>query len=567
MQGLSAPSFLCASLALASAAHAQAGLPRPCNGQAISRIEIITRSPYEGNGGQWWSAPLRTASQLHVTTQPGVVRRFLLQFETEPCSERLRSESERLLRAQPFIGDARIEVLADTLDGVIWRVTTTDELTTIVSIRADTDAPWLTGLTLGEGNVGGAGMLVQASWRDGADRHHWGARVVDYQVMGYPWIMEVSGSRRDVGYDEYGVSLMEPFLTDERQAAWRVSVARRSELFDFYRGDEAPFALSLTSEFGTLGGLMRIGRPGRLALLGMALTHERSTTAAPPPSRRLAELDYDSIASPFAGRSNSRVNVLWGFRMVEYLRVERFDALNGVQDMQRGAQVGFVFGRSLPALGSREEDVLVATDLYVGGGSHRRFISLQARGEGRHNRDASEWDGMLASATLTLHHRLHPRHTLTAQANWSGGWHQLVPFQLPLGSRDGGVRGYRDSRDAGGRRAVVSLEDRWYLGSVRRQADLAVAAFIDAGAVRAGDAPYGVDSPVRVGAGVALLGAFPPGSRRTWRVDLAAPLSPDPHAGWEVRMSVTNILRSWREPPEVTRSREQAVPIGLFSWP
>lgn len=567
MQWLSAPLLFWAAIAWATPAAAQAGQPQPCHGQAISRIEITTRPPYDGNGEEWWSAPLRTASQMHVPTQPGVIRRFLLQFETEPCNERLRSESERLLRAQPFIGDARIDVVGDSLDGVIWRVRTVDELTAIISVRADTDAPWLTGLTLGEGNVGGSGTLAQGSWRDGADRQHWGARIVDYQFLGYPWIMELSGFRRDVGYDEYSLSVMEPFLTDERRAAWRVSVARRSELFDFYPGEAEPFALSLTNEFGTLGGLMRVGRPGRLALLGLALTHERSTTSAPPPSRRVAELNYDSIASPFTGRNNSRINVLWGLRMVEYLRVERFDALNGVQDMQRGAQVGFVFGRSLPAVGSREEDVLVSTDLYAGTGSPRSFVALQARGEGRSNRGAHDWDGILASATLTAHHRLHPRHTITAQANWSGGWRQLVPFQLPLGSRDGGVRGYSDSREAGGRRAVLSLEDRWYLGSVRRQADVGVAAFVDVGAVRAGDAPFGVDSPVRVGAGVALLGAFPPGSRRTWRFDVAAPLTSDGRSGWEVRFSATNVMRPWREPPEVARSREQAVPIGLFSWP
>lgn len=539
-----------------------------CRGQEISAVEVITRAPYEENGDRWWGAPLRTITRLHVTTRESVVRRYMLLSPGDPCEERLRAESERLLRAQPYLADARIVVFSDAAGGVALRVVTTDELTATLGLRADTEAPWLTGFAIGEGNVGGRAIQVSGGWREGRDRHHWHARFAHHQFMGRPWILDMAAARRDVGFDEWAVGASQPFFTESRRFAWRVGIARRREVFDFYRIDDDPLAVGLTTDYATLGGLVRVGTGPKFSLIGLALTTERGRPAPPPPSRRVAGVDYDELAEPFGGRSSARINVLWGLRSLDYLRAQRFDALNATQDMARGMQLGVVLGRSLDALGTRDDDVLVAVDFYGGNGSAQTFTSLHTRAEARDYLEADRWDGILVSATLAFRHRLHPVHTLKVEGNWSAGWKQQVPFQLPLGSHDGGVRGFADGREAGGRRATLSVEDRWYLGAVRGVGDVGVAAFVDAGAVRPGDAPMGMRSPVRVGMGAGLIAALPPGSRRTWRLDFAVPLNSDGHARWEVRLSSTDVLRSvWREPPEVSRSREQAVPIGLFSWP
>ena len=66
-----------------------------------------------------------------------------------------------------------------------------------------------------------------------------------------------------------------------------------------------------------------------------------------------------------------------------------------------------------------------------------------------------------------------------------------------------------------------------------------------------------------------FLAAIPPGSKRTWRLDLAFPLSPDGHARWEVRFSSMSAIRSHveREPSDLRFSRERVVPASVFSWP
>jgi len=142
-----------------------------------------------------------------------------------------------------------------------------------------------------------------------------------------------------------------------------------------------------------------------------------------------------------------------------------------------------------------------------------------------------------------------------------------VPFQLMLGDRQGGVRGYSDSRDAGAVRGVARLEERWSIGGFSRHDRFGLAGFADAGRVWAGDAPFGVNSSAKIGIGVGLLAALPPQSQRMWRLDVAVPVSPDAHARWEIRLTGTWTRRFWREPDDVARGRSGAAPSTIFTWP
>jgi len=73
---------------------------------------------------------------------------------------------------------------------------------------------------------------------------------------------------------------------------------------------------------------------------------------------------------------------------------------------------------------------------------------------------------------------------------------------------------------------------------------------------------------VRSGTGISLLVAVPPRSKRLFRLELGYPLSHDPHAKFEIRMSVADLTRVfWDEPSDVKRSRESTVPASIFNWP
>jgi hypothetical protein len=320
-----------------------------------------------------------------------------------------------------------------------------------------------------------------------------------------------------------------------------------------------------------MSGLVRIGVPGRLSLFGASLTHEREDAANEPVIISDTGLISDTTSELFSryGRHTSaRANALWGVRNLRFLRVRGFDALTGTQDMRRGFQLSTQLGRSLSVIGSDDDDIFVFIDLYAGNGTPNAFFAFQLRGEGRQNHDENHWDGILASGRAAAYLRLANRHTLLPSFEWGMGWRSRVPFQLSLADPDGGVRGYAGSLTGGGQRGVVRLEERWFLGRPRRLADVGLSFFADAGRIWAGDAPFGVDTKVKFGAGVGLLAAIPPRSKRTWRLDVAFPLSDDPHAKWELRVSSRDATRVfWREPDDMQRGREASIRSSIFAIP
>ena len=533
-----------------------------CNGELISDISIVARAPYEALGTRWWEVPLRVLSDLHVTTSTGVVRRFLIVKPGRPCIEQERAESERILRTQPYLADASIAVLPDTGGTVALLVETRDELTPILGISASGTS--ISALKLGEGNFLGSGMYLAGEWRDGTTRDTYAVRAIHHQFVGRPYVFAGSVARRDQDMGDWLADLSHPFYTDQQRFAWRAATGAIREIFDFHRVDAENVPLAFERSAFDLGAVVRIGPPGRLSLFGVSFSQEEDTPFLPPTPA--PGVDYDSLFNRYAARRNARVNALWAFRNLRFRRVERLEGLTAAQDIRLGFQVGTLIGRSLSLLNTTDDDFLVAADLYGGAGGERGIVMLNMRGEGRQNYDTNEWDGILGTARLIAIRRLSARHTSTASIDWSGGWRQRIPFELTLGSSSGGVRGYRRSDEAGARRAVARLEHRWFAGQIMREADVGVALFGDAGRVWKGDAPYGVDTPLRYTAGLSVLAAIPPRSKRTWRLDVAVPLGGNPPSRWDVRITSSVAGRNWREPGEASRSRERSVP-AVFSWP
>jgi hypothetical protein len=195
------------------------------------------------------------------------------------------------------------------------------------------------------------------------------------------------------------------------------------------------------------------------------------------------------------------------------------------------------------------------------------FAALDVSGEARRDEDGN-WDGMLAHGRAALYVKPINRHTVITDLEWSAGWKQRIPFQLTFADRDGGLRGFR-SVDVGGARRIVShFEDRYLIGRRKQIATFAVAGFVEAGKIWAGDSPFGVNTPVYASAGVSLLAASPPQSRRTFRADLAFPVRGPRGHGWEVRLTTTDLTRAFRvEPRDIANNRERSVPSSVFSWP
>jgi hypothetical protein len=512
------------------------------------------------------------ATQLHVTTREDVIRRFLLVKQGDICTELRRTESERILRAQPFLAEARIVVLPSIGAGVVLDVRTTDEVAVILGGSVVTSGPALRAVKFGNSNIAGTTTYLAGSWREGGGyRDELGLRFEHQQLFGRPYAADVQIERHSLG-DRWVGETAHPFYTDLQRIAWRARSGSSIDYIRFPTDSALSRAVRLDRGFFDVGGMFRVGHPGRLALFGVSLSGDRDVPASSSvivgPTSLATDAD-STLRGRYDSHRSIRGNLLWGVRDIRFRSMTGFDALTGTQDIPVGIQLGTMFGRTLSALGSQDDDIFLSSDIYIGAAGQRSTFRVQARGEGRRRTADGMWDGILTSGRVAQYVRPSARNVLVGSLEWSGGWKQRIPFNLSLSDVTAGVRGFTNSALVGGRRAVARAESRWVLGAAGSLGDVGAATFADVGKLLPGDVPFGSRSPYATSLGVSLLAAAPRHSARMWRMDVAFPIHGNPDAGRvEIRFSgADNTKFFFREPADVERTRELTVPSSVFRWP
>lgn len=541
-----------------------------CDGRIVSAIDVVPHDPSFVRFPRSLRPLARAVGLHHTTTKVDVIGNFLLLAVGRPCTERQRAESERILRYQPFLADATVRAVPDGSGGVRIEVETIDEIPTVFSLRFRDGHP--AALRIGNGNVGGRGLFLAVRGERGfAYRDGVGVQLVAHQALGRPYTLALVADRTPLG-STASIDLGHPFITDLQPTAWHVGFRDVRDYTSFVRPESVSVALGARRRFADLGGVLRVGVRGRSAFVGGLITAEQVAPAAQAVIVSDSGFVADTstpLAGPFALVNNTRVNAVVGVRSVVFLTVRGFDALAGAQDVAKGIQFGAVVGRGVSWFGAGDHDLFLAGDVYAGLGSATSFAAVRVEGEGRQNRQSGRWEAIVGSSRLAWYVKPFPAVIVIGSAELSGGWRwqNRFPFQLRLGDRQSGVRGYSDSRLAGAVRSVGRLEARRFIGQLTRHVALGLATFADAGKVWAGDAPFGVNSRTQVGVGAGLLAAIPPQSRQLWRLDFAVPVSPDAHARWELRLTMLRGRGFWREPGDVARAHASASPATIFTWP
>ncbi len=546
-------------------ASADTALTR-CIGQRITKISIESMGPEFRGRSASSQFVMGLVRKLHVKSRARVIREFVQMREGEICTEIKRRETERVLRAQWFIQDARVLVYPDR-DGVQLIVTTVDEVALIAG--ASTAGATLRAAKIGNSNFMGRGLLFEVGWRDnGGLRDGRTLRARTAVTFGRPIQTNLTWSRFGLG-ERSDLELRYPFITDLQRYGFRAIIGRDNDYVRFLRStDDLPFQ-SVMRTFGSVGGVARIGRPGALLLAGASLSYDGENIGE-------AVIVTDSGAVPFGSplpvlpaktQNATRMNLLFGGRAMRFLPVTGFDALTGVQDLRIGVQFGGQFGRPLKWQGLSTSDYFLSGDLYGGIGHERAFLGTEWIFSGRKAQRAG-WDGRLVSGRTALYLKPAKRSTTIGSVEFTGGNDVRVPFQVPLGQARTGVRGYQNSFEAGGSRIVLRAEQRQVLGRPWGFADLGAVGFFESGRIWAGRVPFGVTTPYRSSVGTGILFSVPPRSRQMYRAEVAYGLNPDLRSRrWEFRIASGNFTRTfWQDPDEARRARERSLITNLFSF-
>lgn len=591
------PHLVAAALSLAAVpCRAQeAGKAEPggaCPGGRISTVFVDSHAVFDPTDSRLdprFSWAYHFANRLHVPTREEVIRREILFTEGDCYSPDVLLDSERILRSTPFISDADIYGIRQPDGSYHVIVDTDDEWSTRIAPQVDSHGGGLSGLELREDNLLGTGQQVNAYFGRQLGEQVYGASYRTPQLFRTLLDAQLAAGRTANGY-LLSAELAYPFRGENGRWAFRQRFEHEDRYFEYEvetPGTGAQPGRMLRVLFperrrsADVGGVFRLGQRGNLTLFGLAVAGEwirypggsrfadRADSAAHGPRLLTpAEAGFDSVASV-------RAVFLAGQRNVYFVRRTALDAVRGTEDVRLGVEAEMAIGRSLERL-STDNDLAMDLGLFLAGELPGGVISggrLVLEGKRDYGAPVGKWEwrnvfGQLDAWTYWRRSQ-ESRHTLVASLGAAGGWRTTVPFQLTLGSL-AGLRGYPRNAVTGARRAVLSLEDRYYLGWPYPQLfDLGTTAFVDVGRSWQGGDLFARGAPYRASVGVGLRAAFPPGSRRTYRLDVAAPLAG--RVGWRsivVSAGIGQAIgREVRDDPQIRRSSRRSLSASLFDYP
>lgn len=530
----------------------------------------------------------RTANALHFQTRDWVIRRELM-FGPGSCYDPLLlEETERLLRGYEFL--SRVDIFAVPLPDGTYHVivATRDEWSTRLDVRLASGGGFgIDGIRLSEDNLLGTGQSVGLFYFEREVDREYGVTYHTPQLLATRWDLTAALGRTRAGtlvHEEIAY----PFVGEVGRWAGRQSFRREDQYFNYIVMDDpdlrSPHILLPTREQAfDLSAVRRFGGRSNMALVGTALTYQQLSypgAAQIAPDGRFSQRTPapDSLADAVRRQRgelhNIRAFALLGHRNVWWVRRRGLDSMRGQEDVRLGAEAVLGLGRSLPSI-EADNDLYTMLTLYSGFEMGNALLIARTRTDARRNLAAVagtvEWEDVYLEGELLsyLQPPSLPRHTLFFRAAGIGGWHTRTPFQLTLGGVHA-VRGFDPERLPGGRRVVVTLEDRFYLGwPLPAILDMGGTVFADAGRMWAGDAPFGRDSGWRASLGAGLRGSFPAGSRSTYRIDFAWPLQRGTSlSDVRVSMSIGELrgLQPRYAEQQLVRSRTSVVGGEIFTF-
>jgi hypothetical protein len=546
------------------AAVAEAAPVPGCNGETIVGIAVHRYGPL--------SDPDRidSLSAPAAGARARLIRAYLRLHVGEQCTEVERRESERLLRAQPFVASVSITARADGNGGTQIRVHVIDEWPLLARVGMRDGS--ISSAMIGTQNLAGLGLRIEPSWssRPGY-RTGGGLRVVQYGLGAWPAFAEVEAVRDPIGGTLRG-QVSKPYVTERQRVAWRVGSSSETRYLPLLRPGDEDAAVRTGRATSEASWVARIGsrqRSGFVMLAGASLmrdelrTGDQSVIITPG---GIEPTDDSVFANRFRTFVENRAGLVLGARALSFTTVARHHALRAAEDLARGVRVS-VFGAPTIDLGWKSGDVLFAGDLFAAAGGARRYVALRAGGETRVPMEGGEAYGRVLGAMLDWRTLPSARRTRATTISFAAVNRSQMPVQMTFRDPDGGLASGSRLDDVGGRRLTVRQEERMLLPWLRSRADLGWAVFADAGRVWKGDVPYGRDSPVRGSVGVSLLAA-PRFGKRLLRVDLAVPMNPEPgNGGLVVRVRAADFTNlAWMESRDVSRARTGEGPATLTRW-
>lgn len=413
------------------------------------------------------------ANRLHMTTRPRVIERKLLFRSGDAYDPRLLQESARYLRSQGFLYDAEVVPIRYHGNRVDVLVTTRDVWTLSLGAGlARSGGANTFQVNVEESNFLGTGRQLDLKYSDDPDRSSHRFRFVDSALFGSRMELRLWYSKNSDGYRRI-FDLERPFFAlDSRWAAGTklVSDERQEKLYS--RGEVMDHFQHERTMAEVRGGLSRGWVSGRAQRWWIGYTYQEDSF------RTNAETRESFVLPPARTLSYPWI----GFESVEddYIETRHLDRLARVEDLNLGTELRGRLGFSSSAWGGSKNQAIFAFDVQSGWAPRSdQTVLLSGRAAGRWGEDGSE--NLTLGGELRYFLKTFGQHRLQVALRVDAAWNLDPELQLLLGG-DNGLRGYPRRYQDGDRRALLTLEQRFYTDwELFNLINAGAAVFLDAG--------------------------------------------------------------------------------------
>jgi hypothetical protein len=482
----------------------------------------------------------RFANRLHRSTREQVVENRLLFAPGDPYSRRVLEESERLLRATRYLYDAQIRPVRYRDNRVDLEVITRDVWTLTAGVglsRAGGENT--TRFKVQDTNFLGTGREIALEHTDDVDRTSALAVYRDRQLAGSRVSLELWLGENSDG-ELRRMELERPFFALETRRAAGLFYRDEGRVDRLWAGGEVIDRFRQHRTFAEVyGGLSRglsgggDGAPGRGAARWTAgFTYDRRRFSQAPkefypedPPTELPVTDR-TLAYPWIG---------WEWVEDRFLEVNDVDRLERTEDFYAGKRLSARVGYSPGALAGDRDRVIVATEFETGWRPARGSLLLLSGGVAGRLAGSEGHEDLVAGVAARYYRRSFGRHLFFASLGADAVDRLDAEEQLLLGG-ESGVRGYPLRYQAGDRRLVFTVEQRFYTDwHLFRLLHVGAAVFADVGRAwydgrdpkLPDDAAYRLGWLSDVGFGLRLASSRS-GQGSMVHLDVAFPLERDP---------------------------------------
>jgi hypothetical protein len=485
-------------------------------GAVIGEIRVETRDVFDLSDPHENKLLYRLANRLHVTSRPWLIRRMLLFKSGDYVSRRVMDETERVIRSSASVYDVSIRPIRYENGVVDLLVRTRDTWTLDPSVRLSRAGGVNTGgFSLKEGNLAGTGTAIAIERSKDVDR------TGSHLKLGHDHLFDgwtrFSFDRASFS-DGSSLSLSggRPFYSLDARWAAEASYSRFERTDSLVRNGETVGEFGHRQHAYSASAGWSAGRDGRWTRrysVGVSYAEDLYTQSAERPSPVPIPADR-TLAGPFLRYESIEE---------DFLEVTNRERIQRPEYLAMGWHTLFQIGRSLASFGATEQPWQLSASTSKGfrvPGGGQLLASTSYSGLF----GSTSGDVRTLSAGARYYRPQRGNFLLFATASVDTVTIASAADELLLGGGNG-LRGYPLRYQSGTRRAMFSVEERYYTDWYPlRLFRVGWAVYYDLGRAWGGEVPNATPGWIsNVGFGLRFLAARA-SSGNVLHIDLAFPM-------------------------------------------